>query len=301
MKYTQTVCPICGKKNNDILMFERNFSDRQLNAKVFSARRIPDKLHYRIVRCGNEGMVRSNPVLDAVSLSKLYSKSTLTYTRELEHLRQSYANVLTPLLKKLRPSDKILEIGCGNGFMLEYLRKQGFRQLVGVEPSADAIRQAAPSIKSKIKHTIFRKKLFKKGSLSAVLLFQTLDHIPQPDKFLADCSFLLKKGGYVLSLHHNVESISAQIMGEASPIIDVEHTQLFSKKTSMLLFQKVGLIVEAVSSPTSLISLRHLLWLLPVPAELKKRLLAHPNLSAILSRLTIEAKLGNVAIVGRKS
>jgi SAM-dependent methyltransferase len=301
MKYIQTVCPICGKKNRDRVVYARNFTDHDLNVKVFSARRLPDKLHYRIVKCEHEGMVRSNPILEPTALSQLYRNSRFTYEPEVENLVASYADVLWPLVKRLKKKDAILEIGCGNGFMLEYLRKRGFSRVSGVEPSIDAILQAPSSVRRRIKHGMFKKTMFAKNSLSAILLFQTLDHIPQPDKFLADCLSLLKPGGFLLSVHHNVDSVSAMMLGESSPIIDIEHTQLFSMKTSMLLFQKVHLTVESLFSPRSTVSLKHLIWLAPLPRVLKQRLLGGENTSKILSGLTMKLKLGNVAILGRKS
>lgn len=297
MKFIQTVCPICGKRNTYDVLFERNFRDLDLNEKVFSARRIPDKLHYRIVKCTNDSMVRSNPVLSDATLSRLYLKSRFTYEAEVKNLTATYLQVLEPVLAKLKKTDRILEIGCGNGFMLEALRKLGFTNVYGVEPSTDAIKKAPATIRKHITRGIFRKGIFPKASFSLVCMFQTLDHIPQPDRFLADCATVMKKGGYILSLHHDVESFSATMMGERSPIFDVEHTQLFSKKTSMLLFQKSGFTVESVKSPSSIISFKHLIWLLPLPGFMKEKLLKQ----RFWSHIHIDARLGNISILGKKS
>ena len=44
----------------------------------------------------------------------------------------------------------------------------------------------------------------------------------------------------ILCLNHNVESVSAHIMGERSPIIDIEHTYLYGPTTMRRIFQAGG-------------------------------------------------------------
>ena len=47
-------------------------------------------------------------------------------------------------------------------------------------------------------------------------------------------------GGVVLSLNHNVEAFSARLLKERSPIIDIEHTHLYSPSTQRMLFEEAG-------------------------------------------------------------
>lgn len=301
MKLQKTSCPLCGNANDFDRVYPQNFSVDDFSVSVFSARRLPDRIHYQLVKCQKCGMVRSNPIVDFSILSKLYTKSKFTYEGEVSNLRTSYLRAIDPVLKKLSKKATIVEVGCGNGFMLEALRKKNYMNVIGVEPSSDAIAKAPSSIRKKIKRSMFTPALFKKASVDFLFIFQTLDHIPKPQKFLKDVYTVLKPGGYMLSFHHNVESWSAQLLGERSPIFDVEHTQLFSHRTSQKMFEKAGFSTLSVISPTSDVSLKHLCWLFPFPKTIKEHFLTKENaLTNWLSSFTLALKMGNTSIIGQK-
>ena len=57
-----TSCPICGTAGNAAELYPANFAPRDLNPAIFSARRLPDRLRYRLVRCNDCRLVRSDPV-----------------------------------------------------------------------------------------------------------------------------------------------------------------------------------------------------------------------------------------------
>src|SRR5271168_2866756 len=84
-----TSCAICGTAGLAEELYAANFSPDALNPEVFSARRLPDRLHYRLVRCSSCGLVRSDPVADTELLGRLYERSTMTYQDEVPYLRQT--------------------------------------------------------------------------------------------------------------------------------------------------------------------------------------------------------------------
>lgn len=301
MKLKVTSCPLCGAKKGYTILYPQNFSFKDFSVDVFSARRLPDRLHYQLVRCNKDSMVRSTPIADMRVLSKLYTQSKFTYEGEVENLTATYIRALKPVLQLLRKNDLIVEVGCGNGFVLEAILQAGFSKVIGVEPSIHAIHKATKKVQKKILNSIFKRSLFIKNAVSFIFIFQTLDHIPEPDKFLRDCYNVIKPGGYMLSFHHNVESYSARLLGEKSPIFDVEHTQLFSHTTSKQLFENAGFEVLSNISPISTVSLKHLCWLFPFPKIIKERLLLRENwFTRILTTLTIPIPLGNTCIIGKK-
>jgi SAM-dependent methyltransferase len=246
-------------------------------------------------------MVRSNPIVDFDTLSKLYTKSKFTYEGEIENLTKSYMRAIGPVLQKLKKNDLIVEVGCGNGFVLDAVLQKGYKNAYGVEPSTHAIANAPARLRKRIKESVFKKSLFRTNSVAFLFIFQTLDHIPEPEKFLKAAYETIRPGGYMLSLHHNVESMSAQVLGERSPIFDVEHTQLFSIDTSSRLFEKAGFLVQSVYSPVSTLSLKHLSWLFPFPKKIKEKLLLGDSfLAEFLAARTVDIHLGNVCIIARK-
>jgi SAM-dependent methyltransferase len=297
IKYKKTKCPICGTLNNYKILYKRNFKESDLNIEIFSARRLPDRKHYQIVKCLKCGLVRSNPITDSKFLEKLYQKSVLTYDGEIKNLVDTYFQSIKPILEKLPKTANILEIGCGNGFVLEKIYQSGYKNVFGIEPSVNAVNKAPKSIKNKIVVNMFKTNLFPKNKFDLIFLFQTLDHISNPNEFIKECHHITKKGGYFLAFNHNIESFSAKILKDKNPIIDIEHTVLYSPQTAKLFFEKNGYQVKQVYSPNNILSIKHLFWLLPIPNSIKHKIIEY---SSPILKQKIKLKLGNLCLIAQK-
>ncbi len=290
-------CPICNSSKNYQVIYRKNFKLSDFNVKIFSARRLPDKIHYQMVKCNQCGLVRSTPIVDLSNLNNLYKESLLTYNDEIESLTASYIGNLASVLKTLPKSASILEIGCGNGFILKAIYDLGYKNVFGVEPSTDAVNKANSKIKKNIKVSILKTDLFDNKKFDFIFFFQTFDHIPDPNKFLKLCYKLLNPGGKIFAFNHNIDSLTSKILKEKSPIIDIEHTFLYSPKTFTSIFQKNGFIVDEVYSPLSILTIKHLCWLIPMPKKLKLMIL---NSKLQLLNKNVKLKLGNICLKGHK-
>lgn len=298
MKFIKINCPICENNSNFKILYKKNFKITDLNTKIFSARRLPDKIHYQLVKCNKCGLVRSNPIVESKFLNKLYEKSLLTYDEEVKNLTLTYLNSIRSILNKISKDKKILEIGCGNGFILYSIYNLGYKNVFGIEPSIDAVNKSNPKIKKNIKIGILKPNLFPKNSFDFIFFFQTFDHIPKPNQFLKECYRLLKPNGYILSFNHNIDSISSKLLKEKSPIIDIEHTFLYNPKTMQRIFEKNNFIVNKIYSPYNILSLKHFVWLFPLPLTIKKWLI-NSNSDILFHKVKI--KLGNLCLEAQKS
>lgn len=294
----KTKCAVCGLANYRIL-YKENFSLKDLNENTFSARRVPEKIHFRFVKCRNCGLVYSNPIIEADKLARLYQESKHTYQEQEEDLRQTYGFYLRKAVLKLKKKNNFLDIGCGDGFMLEIAKESGFKNVFGVEPSIDAINKAPGNIRGNIKNDLFRNGLFPENFFDLVTIYQTLDHIPDPNLFLKTVYEVLDDGGRVLTYNHNVNSWSAKILGEKSPIFDIEHTFLYDKSTVRELFEKNGFKVKWVGSTFNIYPISYWLRMLPLPSFVKKKLLAT---TAFLGVKNFRPKLyaGNLGLIASK-
>ena len=189
-----TRCAICGTTGDATELYPANFDPNVFNAEIFSARRFPDGIRCRLVRCVHCGLVRSDPVAGAEILAKLYAESTFTYDAEVDSLRATYGRYLRTLQRYGAHDGALLEVGCGNGFFLEEARKQGYT-VRGVEPSAEAIAKADPSVRNTIVCDIMRPGLFAADRFDVICIFQTFDHLPDPGGVLDECRRVLKPGG----------------------------------------------------------------------------------------------------------
>lgn len=294
-----TRCAICGTEGNARELYPANFDDQAFNVDVFSARRLPDMVHYRIVQCNRCGLVRSDPVIDRETLKKLYEQSALNYEKDIPNLRRTYGSYLRKMEKYQTEKEGCLEVGCGNGFLLEEALVQGYQRVVGVEPSQNAIEQADPLIKNSIINDMMRPDLLTQ-KVSAICMFQLFDHIPNPKEFLAACAEALLPGGLILCFNHNVTAFSAKVLGEKSPIIDIEHTFLYSPDTIRNLFQKNGYKVLEVGSAWNFVSLLSVLRLFPLPRNLKAKLIAFLERMPSLGQIRLFLPLGNLYLIAQK-
>src|SRR3989344_4934334 len=294
LKMIKTKCPICGSKKNYEILYKSNFKLSDFNREIFSARRMPDRIHYQIVRCNKDGLVRSNPILSPSKLFKLYEVSSLDYGDETKNLANTYFNNLKKVLSLISKKDNILEIGCGNGFLLEKLSREGFKNVYGIEPSKDAVNKAKADIKKRIYCDVLKKDIIKDKKFKLICFFQTLDHIPSPNSFLDECYRLLEKGGFIVSFNHNIEGSSSKILKEKSPIIDIEHTVFYSPKTIQKLFEKHKFKVLQVYSPSNIISIKHFIKLFPMPRNIKNLI---SNTKYDFLNLSFPLKLGNLCLI----
>ncbi|MCK4325274.1 methyltransferase domain-containing protein, partial [bacterium] len=280
-------------------LYPANFDIEAFNPAVFSARRLPDRIHYRMVKCINCGLVRADPAVNASALDQLYAQSSFDYTEELTNLRSTYGRYLARLSRYGVRKASLLEIGCGNGFFLEEALAQGYAVVRGVEPSVAAVARANPHLRQHISCDIMRPGLFESDKFEVICMFQILDHILHPRILLEECFRILKPGGMVLCLNHNIEAFSAKLLKARSPVIDIEHTYLYAPSTMRCIFGKYGFRVREAGSAWNKYTLHYLMRLVPLPVWLKRVVLAALRKSFI-GRLCISVPLGNLYLIAQK-
>ena len=294
-----TDCAICERATEADELYPAHLDVSAFTPVVFSARRLPDRTHYRMVRCRHCGLVRSDPVLDFNVMTELYRASTFDYGDELEGLYATYGAALDELAPVVPTRDGLVDIGCGSGFVLALAHQRSWSNVRGVEPSADAVAKATDAIRPFIIEDVMRHGLFEPNSLDAVTLFQVLDHMPDPLSLLRECHSVLRPGGAILAFNHNVAAWSARLLRERSPIIDVEHTYLYSPDTMRTLFSKAGFDVLSVRPVRNTYSASYLVHLLPLPRRLKQVIVPRLRQTRIGQR-KLTVPLGNLCLIAQR-
>ena len=194
---------------------------------------------------------------------------------------------------------RLLEIGCGTGFLLERALELGFNEVFGIEPSRDAIEQASERVRPYIRNGSFREGLWPDASFDIICGFQVFDHLAHPNEVLQVCRRALRPGGLTFWIHHDTSAWTNRLLGEASPIVDVEHVYLFDPRTMSRLLEKNGFEVLRVFPVRNRYPFYYWASLAPLPAALKRRLL--PILkSTRLARVPLSWNAGNFGIVARR-
>ena len=146
-----------------------------------------------------------------------------------------------------------------------------------MEPSHDAVEKSSPRIQPNLICDMMRPGLLEPEQFDMICMFQVFDHIGVPGMLLDECFKALKPGGGILCFNHDVRAFSARLLGERSPIFDIEHTYLYDQKTIGKIFMDHGFTISKIGSSTNTLSLKYFLQLFPLPKGIKIPLLTKMN------------------------
>ena len=108
---------------------------------------------------------------------------------------------IAALLQKV-PYEKLLDVGCGTGFLLEMLSAQKEAEYCGLDLSPEMIRVAQQKKIPGAEYTVGSSEAlpYADGSFDVVTCSQSFHHYPHPEKAMAEAWRVLKPGGlYILS------------------------------------------------------------------------------------------------------
>jgi len=299
MKMVSRACPLCGASNRSRLFAEAHFDPRRLGAFAFASRKLPEYMHYRLVLCRVCDLLYADPIPDPDTLAQSYQLAAYDSATESHYAARTYAAYLDKIICRLPDRAGALDIGTGDGAFLERLLDRGFTAVVGVEPSSAPIAAAEAKVRPLIRHGCFSPDDFPRGQLSMVSCFQVLEHLCDPLQVCRSAFELLKKGGAFLSVIHNRCALSARLLGLKSPIFDIEHLQLFSRRSVRILLQAAGFQNVRTWTLWNCYPASYWLRLSPLPRGDKGALVGFAR-AAGLGRVPIALPAGNLAVAGFK-
>ena len=290
-------CPVCSSEDASHIFAESNVDASRLDAFAFASRKLPEYMHHRLIACPTCDLLYASPIPERAELAKAYEEAAFDSGPEAHFASRTYRRFLPQICRRLPDRSAALDIGTGDGAFLEELLAMKFDRIVGVEPSSAPIAAATPSVKPFIRQGLFQPLDFEPGTFSLITCFQTMEHVDDPLSLCRGAMTLLKPGGALFLIGHNRRAISAKLLGQKSPIFDVEHLQLFSKRSARDMMQRAGFTDIRVSSFVNRYPLHYWMKLLPMPVAPKVRLIQ--CLKAIqLGYLPIPLPAGNMAIIG---
>jgi SAM-dependent methyltransferase len=291
------VCPICNGRGRTVLYGPK------LPAKFDeTAPPPPYSAHYQINRCANCGLTYSSPVMDDRGVSRLYQDSSEINVSpgEEDNVRRTMALYYRLASPHLHGRERVLDIGCDVGFMLEAAKTDGFKELHGIEPVP-----AARSIAETIEGTIVTGKFFEQTHYPAdyfdlITLIHVLDHLYDPRVVLRQARKNLRPEGLILAVVHNVRSLLGLLLGERFPIFNLYHHYFFNKDTLAELFRRQGYEVVKVMATRNCYSLGFFAQRLPgLPGLFQQAAFRGLQLLRVAD-IPITIPIGNIGIVARR-
>lgn len=186
----------------------------------------------------------------------------LSYLAERESFIDYFQKVLRELKRVYpRPSGKVLDIGCSFGFFLKVAQEADW-QIYGIDLSPAPVEQAKRELGVK---TIYNKSIeqakFKANFFDLVTVFQTIEHVVDPERFLKEIKRVLKPGGVVLLSTPNAAGWQAKLMGKSwFSYRHPDHFYFFNFKNLSILLKNSGFVkIRKLWDPTRLYPLAYLL------------------------------------------
>ncbi|MDB4516434.1 methyltransferase domain-containing protein [Crocinitomicaceae bacterium] len=149
-----------------------------------------------------------------------------------------------------RSGRQALDIGCGNGKFMIKLRTLGW-DVQGVEFNAGAVEVCRDSGLSVV-HGDLDAAGFPDASFDMVSARHLIEHLPDPNAFMAEVARILKPGGYLYVRTPSSRALGRKLFGRYwFPNEVPRHLVLFSPENLALLARRHGLTDARVTTQTS--------------------------------------------------
>tara|TARA_A100001015_G_scaffold259992_1_gene304349 strand:+ start:792 stop:1778 length:987 start_codon:yes stop_codon:yes gene_type:complete len=198
------------------------------------------KFGFQYVKCSNCSHIYLRNQIKKKILLDLYSKSkTDRVSRERkkfsdldiywQNLYFKYSNIINTL----KPKGKFLDIGCGDGAFLKFMKNNFNYELFGTEFSSDT--------KMKLKKLLGKNFFYQKeiedlkipnSYFDIISLIGVLEHLSDPGKMFKSLNKYLKKDGIIFILIPNIESYAFSILKDKTPALNPRaHLNFFNPKS----------------------------------------------------------------------
>ncbi len=228
-------CPICESRKRTIL-FHQTFSGFDGGNLLQS---------YDVVACDTCGLCFADKIPSQAQFDAYY-RDLSKYENQSAELKESpydirrfevTASYLQKFLRK--PAEHIMEIGCATGLLLNTLKKKGYTNLTGVDPSPACAVSAKKFYDIKVLTHTLTDISIKDGSADVLILVGVVEHVRDLESAIPKLRNLLSAQGRCFIC---VPDASQYFRGEDAPFqeFSVEHINFFGPASLGNLFRKHG-------------------------------------------------------------
>lgn len=233
----EPLCPLCGADER-----------RHLLAT-------PDLLlgkpgRFGVVRCTRCGLVYSSPRPTNDSLAFYYEGA---YSGAAEQaMRRAQTEGPAALLQharwgqlrlhvRLRPEDRLLDVGCGYGAFLRLMKRKTGCHIHGVDMDAGSLRGSVVAAEAELHHGDLTSAAYPSGHFAAVTLLHSLEHMADPLAVLREVHRILRPGGVVMVEAPNFNGILRRVFGRCwFPLLMPQHLLHLEPRTLRRLLAEAG-------------------------------------------------------------
>ena len=135
---------------------------------------------------------------------------------------------------------RLLEVGSGLGYLLDYFRKDGWDTL-GVEPNAGLCRYAERELGLKVVPEILDDAGIADESFDVVLMMHVIEHVPDPIDAMREVHRILKPGGLFVMETPRYDTLMFKLMGKRERSLSCDgHIYFFTSESLARLSGQAG-------------------------------------------------------------
>jgi 2-polyprenyl-3-methyl-5-hydroxy-6-metoxy-1,4-benzoquinol methylase len=127
------------------------------------------------------------------------------------------------------PGRKLLDVGCGDGQLLETAGDAGW-DAMGVDLSEAAIDLCRKRGLNATCMDFFSDSLDEER-FDVIVMSELIEHVPEPQRFMKRAAELLRRGGILYLTTPNFGSLARRALGESWSVVHPEHIGYFEKAT----------------------------------------------------------------------
>ena len=216
------------------------------------------KYGYNLDLCKSCGHIFTNPFPSEESLSFFYNSDYKKFENKFfedsfEKRIPIFEYRLKKLSRHLTPSSSLLDIGSALGIFLEAHKRLGMdMNIVSCDISKDACERLSNNYPGKLILNFDFMELPENKKFDCVSLWDTFEHIINPQTCLQKISALLNKNGIFAFSTPNTNSAEWDFAGKMHPqLLPPGHVNLYNKGNIGKILMRQGFKIESISTPNS--------------------------------------------------
>lgn len=186
-------CPYCG--SSDVFTFYSMVYPLHLYAVPKEVAVKTPLLPIELDVCKECGLGFNTTPPDNDTLEEIYKNYTYIKCSQGIGITKNI-NIINTIKRYAKPDDCLVDIGCSEGFILKELKKEGFTNLSGVEPSSMADNIDDKDIN--IIKGFFTADTFKEKQVDIFVLSHVFEHFADPFQIFKDMLSCLKDDGKII-------------------------------------------------------------------------------------------------------
>jgi 2-polyprenyl-3-methyl-5-hydroxy-6-metoxy-1,4-benzoquinol methylase len=193
-----------------------------------------------VCKCNECGMVYLNPIMDSTAYSTFYNNDEqrkfvdkvvkYDYDTKIAEQTKYRLKILEEALEYIEEAS-IMDVGSGlSSFATEAIKMDGVKSAIGIEPSISRAKISRERGNNVLNCDIFDDSV-EEISSNVITLFQVLEHIAEPIRFLDRAYSLLPRTGYLIVEVPNHDDVLVNLKKYKKFYYQNAHCSYFDDKT----------------------------------------------------------------------